>query len=205
MISTIRNTNLDAVDLFTECLAQATAVVKQVMPSHYANATPDAESDVREVIDHMLGVLTFLQKATTTGDTGRKVDEIEVDLLDSAIVDLSAQWQDMVDQIDRSMIELDLEETVEFKGEKILLENLIVQLASDLLIHAWDLGEAIGMPVRFNRDVAEAVMETAIVPNIVALPQHPLFVEPISPPSNADIQTRLLALFGRSYAWRSAS
>ncbi|MDL2342011.1 MAG: hypothetical protein QFB87_02965 [Patescibacteria group bacterium] len=85
------------------------------------------------------------------------------------------------------------------------IEDFLIELAGDLLIHAWDLGEAIGMPVRFAPEVAAAVMETTVAPNKFMLSNHPLFTEPIDPPANADLQARLLALFGRSYAWRTAS
>lgn len=203
MITNINNTNLDAAELFTECLAQATVVVKQVMPSHYSNVTPDNDADVRDVVDHMLNILSIVSSSTFESDIDLEAEDGEG--LDQSTFDLSVQWQLAADAAEAAINEMDIEDTIVYNGEPIVVENLLVQLAGELLIHAWDLGEAIGMPVRFNPEVAEAVMETTVVPNTIALPNHNLFAEPIDPPANADLQARLLALFGRSHAWRSAA
>lgn len=204
MVSDISNNNLDAAELFSECLEQATVVVKQVMPSHYANATPDMESDVRDVASHMLGILKLVTRSLS-GETTAADEDVLESSIDRAAFDLSVQWQTALDELELVLNDVDMEAQIEFNGEKIQVENFLVQLAGDMLIHAWDLGEAIGMPVKFGNSVAEAVMETTVVPNNVALPYHNLFAEPISPPANADLQTRLLALFGRSYAWRTVN
>lgn len=204
MVNNINVSNLDATELFTGCLEQATVVVKQVTPNHYANATPDTESDVRDVASHMLAILQLVTRSLS-GETAEVDEDALESSIDRAAFDLSVQWQTAIDELETLLNDVDMEAQMDFNGEKIQVENFLVQLAGDLLIHAWDLGEAIGMPVKFGNDVAEAVMETTIVPNNVALPFHNLFAEPISPPANADLQTRLLALFGRSYAWRTAN
>lgn len=204
MVSNINNTNMDAAELFTECLAQATTVVKQVMPSHYANATPDSDSDVRDVTNHMLNVLAVISSNSFESELDLD-NEAEIEAIDKSAFDLSVQWQLAADAAEAALNEMDLDDTISYNGEPIVIENLLVQLAGELLIHSWDLGEAIGMPVRFNQEVAEAVMETTVVPNSIAIPNHNLFAEPIDPPANADLQARLLALFGRSHAWRATS
>ena len=48
MTGNIESMNIDVVNLFGDCLAQATMVVKQVLPAHATNATPDTEWDVRD-------------------------------------------------------------------------------------------------------------------------------------------------------------
>ena len=48
---------MDGSELFSECLVQATRVVKQVLPGHFANPTPEAELDVRDLTNHMVGLL----------------------------------------------------------------------------------------------------------------------------------------------------
>ena len=204
MDSDTNSNSLDATQLFSECLEQATAVVKQVMPSQYANATPDTESDVRDVTSHMLNILQLVSQSIS-GETIETDEDALESSIDRAAFDLSVQWQVAVDRVEMLLADIDLEAQIDFNDSKTQADNFLVQLAGDLLIHAWDLGEAIGMPVKFGQEVAEAIMETTIVPNNVALPFHNLFAEPISPPAGADLQTRLLALFGRSYAWRSAN
>ncbi len=204
------NTNIitiDGAELFSDCLAQATMVVKQVMPIHYANATPDAELDVRDLIGHMLAIVESLPAVLSGAKVKLRLsdDMYDEDELDVDSTDLSSRWQLAADQAEAISSEVDLEDMVLHDGEQTAIENIMTRIAGDLLIHTWDLGEAIGMPVRFKPNVAEAVMETTIVPNKLMLSSHMLFAEPIDPPANADLQARLLALFGRSHAWRSAS
>ena len=204
MVSNVNNMNLDAAELFNECLSQATVVIKQVLPSHLANATPDSESDVRDVINHMLTILAAVSPTDVPSPVDMETDPEEA-VLDQPIADLSVQWQLAADKAEASVEETDPEDSILYQGEPIVFEDFMTQVAGDLLIHAWDLGEAIGMPVRFAPAVAEAVMETTTVPNPLALPSHNMFVVPINPPANADLQARLLAMFGRSHAWRTVA
>ncbi|MBC7707703.1 TIGR03086 family protein [Polaromonas sp.] len=205
MANTNKTINIDGVDLFGDCLSQATLIVKQVMPSHFANATPDPEWDVRDLTSHMIAILESVP-ATLSGSALEAKDEVSDDAdVDAPEDDLSARWQQAADRTEAAISEIDFEDTVLHGEQQITVESLLIELAGDLLIHAWDLGEAIGMPVRFSPSVAEAVMETTVVPNRLMLNSHTLFTESIDPPANADLQARLLALFGRSYAWRTAS
>ena len=204
MAGNINSLNIDGIELFSDCLAQATLIVKQVLPSHYTNATPDTEWDVRDLTGHMLALIEAVPAALY--GSNELVDEpYDEQDMDNAGLDLSVQWQAAVDRVEAAVSEVDAEETVLYHGEQTAVENLLIEVAGDLLIHAWDLGEAIGMPVRFKPTVAEAVMETTIVPNKLMLSSHTLFAEPIDPPANADLQARLLALFGHSHAWRTAA
>lgn len=196
------NLNIDGVDLFGECLDQATLVVKQVLPAHATNATPDSELDVRDLTSHML---TMLESVPAVLRGIATEIEYEADELAGGTTDLSMQWQTAADQAEAAVAEIDLDDTVMYNGEQTAVENFLTDVAGDLLIHAWDLGEAIGMPVRFPTIVAEAVMETTVVPNKLMLGSHSLITESIDPPANADLQARLLALFGRSYAWRTTA
>ena len=199
------NISLDGAELFNECLAQATVVVKQVLPAHYANATPNTEMDVKELVNHMIGVLESVGIILGHQAVPLLDDLLSDDSIDQEALDLSVQWQSLADRAEAMVNEADLEDTVMYDKELTAIENVLIELSGNLLIHTWDLGEAIGMSVKFERDVAEAIMVTTIVPSKSMLNTHNLFNEPIDPPANADLQTRLLALFGRSYAWRTFS
>lgn len=207
MAENTNNISIDGAELFSDCLAQATMIVKQVMPFHYTNATPDAELDVRDVIGHMLAIIESVP-TVLSGDKAKLVvndDLYDEDELDVDSADLSSRWQLAADQAEAVSSAVEFEDTVSYNGEQKVIEDIMTRIAGDLLIHTWDLGEAIGMPVRFKPNVAEAVMETTIVPNESMLSRCTFFAGPIDPPANADLQARLLALFGRSYTWRSAS
>ena len=71
------------------------------------------------------------------------------------------------------------------------------QMTSDLAVHAWDLARAIGADERIDPDLAEAVLEY-MEPNAEAWAASGLFDPPVPVPDNADPQTRLVALLGRT-------
>jgi uncharacterized protein (TIGR03086 family) len=195
---------MDGAELFSKCLGQATYVVKQVLPSHYANDTPDAEFDVEDLVHHMMVILNNVSKVLS-GEEGLRGSRVADGSIDQDALDISARWQAAADTVEAALAEVDLEDVVTFEDREDSIENYLLQVSGDILIHAWDLGEAIGMPVRFDPRVAETVMETTVVPNASALPAHTLFDQPINVPANADLQTRLLAIFGRTRSWRAAA
>jgi uncharacterized protein (TIGR03086 family) len=71
------------------------------------------------------------------------------------------------------------------------------EMTQDLTVHAWDLARAIGADDRLDPDLAETVLAYA--------QQHAklwqgsgLFDPPVPVPDDADAQTRLVALLGRT-------
>lgn len=199
------STKLDGAELFSACLKQATLVIKQLRPSHLSNATPDSELDVRDLTTHMLGLLQSIPFILSESPVSTPDEDVLDDALEPAMADIGEIWEAAADADEAIIDEIDLEDTIMYNDETTSVENILTSVAGELLIHAWDLGEAIGMPVRFNLQVAETVIETTIIPNSVMLDSHAMFTESISPPSNADLQSRLLALFGRSYGWRTSN
>jgi uncharacterized protein (TIGR03086 family) len=75
-------------------------------------------------------------------------------------------------------------------------EFYIRQVGGDLLIHAWDLGQGIGKPVNLGDDLAQMLYDFT-VPQKESLAASGLFAPPVPVPKTTDIQTKLLALFGR--------
>jgi uncharacterized protein (TIGR03086 family) len=70
------------------------------------------------------------------------------------------------------------------------------QVTADHLIHGWDLAKATGGDVALDQQLMEHVYEWA-VPIEGALKGSGAYGEKIEPPDDADLQTKLLAVFGR--------
>ncbi len=68
---------------------------------------------------------------------------------------------------------------------------------SDLLIHSWDLARAIGADERLDPELVEVCLERNR-PRAAFMRSTGMFGRPVEVPENADEQTKLLALFGRS-------
>jgi uncharacterized protein (TIGR03086 family) len=193
---------MDGIKLFQDCLGQSTAVVKQVRFDHFANSTPNSDWNVRDLLGHMLYELSWvpdLLAGLSIEETGTKYED---DLVGDDDVALSSNWQLAVDQAERAIEEIDLEETAHLSTGEIPVEDYLVRAATDQLIHSWDLGKAIGVPVHFNPELAKIIYENT-KPQRQMLEESGLFAAEVTVDDTADIQTRLLALFGRRADWQT--
>lgn len=74
--------------------------------------------------------------------------------------------------------------------------NYLNELSSDLLIHAWDLARGLDVDDLLDPGLVEACYELAR-PHEEAMKRSGLFGDKVTPPDGADLQTRLLAIYGR--------
>jgi uncharacterized protein (TIGR03086 family) len=191
---------MDGADIFKSGLLLATTVVKQVRPDQFANDTPDSEWNVRDLIGHMLNELCWVP-AMLAGSTIDEVgDRYDGDLIGDTDTDLSVTWQEAADKAETATDEADLEDTAHLSYGDVTNEEYLRDEGIDQLIHAWDLGKSIGVPVHFDVVTAQIVYDT-VLPKQAMLAQSGLFAKPLTVPDTADLQTRLLALFGRDAGW----
>ena len=198
---------MDGAELFSKCLAQATVVVKQVRPEHYANATPCADWHVGDLLDHLLYELGVVPKLLA-GDTveaaadGDENNENVVDEIDIAI-ELSANWQFAADAAEAVSNEADPDEIAHPTSGDVTNDSYLCQVAIDMLVHTWDLAAAIGMPVVFAPNTALAAYDHAI--SSANARQTDADDMSLSVDANEPTQIKLLAMYGRSANWHSAS
>jgi len=194
--------DMDGMELFEACLGQATGVVKQVRSTHFANATPDAEWNVRDLIGHMLHKLQEMP-SILEGEPQTESDlTYDAELVGDDSVELSANWQSAVDAAEMALEDADAEDIARLTYGSVIVDEYLAQLASDLLIHSWDLGKAIGVPVKFDNTLAEIIYRTT-AEHKQEFKDSGLFSKELEVVGNVDIQTRLLALFGRRADWQA--
>lgn len=184
---------MDAKVLFEQCLAQTTEVMAQVKTSQFDDPTPDTEWNVRTLVTHMLYELSWVADilaGKTVAEVGQKYDG---DLIGT---DLQKNWRTTADSALSAVTQVDLTRTIHLSYGDFPAEHYIREQANDQLIHAWDLGSAIGAPVQFDPAVAEELYQAAL-PRKDELAASGLFAPALAVPETADIQTKLLALLGR--------
>jgi uncharacterized protein (TIGR03086 family) len=184
---------MDLKTLFKQCLATASAVIKQVKPEQYRDPTPCTEWDVQTLINHMLYELSWaadILDGKTIAEVGTKYNG---DLIAS---DLFKNWTTAANLGLKSLTKVNLDQTVHLSFGDLTAAFYIQQQANDQLIHAWDLGQAIHVPVKFDPIVAKFLYEVAL-PHKRELAATGLFSPAIKVPESATFQTKLLALFGR--------
>ena len=194
---------MDGADIYRACIARATTVVKQVRPEHFANATPDTDWNVRDLLAHMLRILATVPEVlagTPPADVTVMTDE---ELLGIDDIELSINWQAAIDRAERALDDMDLDDIVHSASGDMSADEYLSQLASDELIHAWDLGKSIGVPVHFDASLAGTVYDIA-EPNKQIMHESERFAREIEIVGEADMHTKLLALFGRRADWQSS-
>jgi uncharacterized protein (TIGR03086 family) len=184
---------MDLKALFKNCLGQASNVVSQVKTSQFKDPTPDTEWDVAALTRHMLYELSWVADildGKTVAEVGNKYD---TDLIGN---DLKKNWQAAADKALASLDRVGLNQPIHLSYGDFKASHYIQEQANDQLIHAWDLGSAIGVEVKFDPDIAEFLYQAAL-PRQSEMAATGLFAPAIKVPASADIQTKLLALFGR--------
>lgn len=184
---------MDAKELFKRSIAQATQVVDKVEPTDFSAPTPDADWDVRTLAAHMLYELSWtadIVQGRTAAEVG---DKYEGDLMGER---LAQSWETAATSARAAIERADLQATAHLSYGDVTVEDYLIEAASDQLIHAWDLGTAINLPVRFDPEVTQAVYDKTL-PRLGGMRASGLFGEPVDVPDNADLQTKLLALYGR--------
>ena len=71
------------------------------------------------------------------------------------------------------------------------------EMTTDALIHSWDLARALGADETLDAELADLVYERT-APIAEHLHETGLFAPPVPVPADAPLQTKLLAIFGRS-------
>lgn len=82
-------------------------------------------------------------------------------------------------------------------------ESLLGALATDVLIHTWDLLRAVGRDVVLDPHLCEIGYERAAA-NRERLAASGMFGPPVGTADDASVQDKLLGLFGRDPAWSPA-
>jgi len=193
--------DLEADEFYAECLAQATMVIKQVRDDQFGMPTPDTEWSVRDLANHMLYELLWLPEildGKTVKDVGTKYDGN----LFADATELATRWETGAAKTEEMLAAVDLNATAHLSYADVPMEKYLREAGTDQLIHAWDLGQAVGVTVTFDPDIAHSIYDD-MKDRGDEMQASGLFAPPKDVPADADIQTKLLALYGRSAdTWR---
>lgn len=170
------------------------ARVAQIGDHQWDAPTPCTEWDVRQVVRHLVYEnlwLPPLLEGKTLEEVG---DRFEGDILGD---DPKRAWEQAAGASARAL-EQDgiLERTVHLSYGEDSARSYLFQMFTDHLIHAWDLARGIGADERLEPELVEYCYEKS-KPHEDSLKASGLFGDKVEPPEGADVQTKLLAVFGR--------
>lgn len=189
---------MTAKELYTYALDTATSIVKQVRADQLSLPTPDTEWTVRDLLQHITYELAWTADVVEGKSIAEVGDKYEGDLLGE---DPLASWQKYKVRAREAVIHAKEADTAHLSYTDTTVADYLWEAGNDQLIHAWDLGEGIGVAVVFDEQVATELYDRAL-PRKDEFENSGLFAAAKSVPDMADTQTKLLALLGRSKNWR---
>lgn len=181
--------------------------VHAVAENQWHAPTPDTEWDVADLVGHVIeehrwaAPLLHGQSLETSGEIVRGSRSMPVD--GGVGANRAEEWEEAaVESADAFAADGALTRTVALSRGETPVTDYISEMTFDLVVHGWDLQQAIGFSGELPADAVEAVYE--------AMRGHDLsggemFGDPIEVPDDAPTLHKLLALTGRDPAWAAGA
>jgi uncharacterized protein (TIGR03086 family) len=193
---------MNAKALFNEAVREASGCALLVGPEQFGDPTPCDEWNVRALLNHMVYELSWapdLLAGKTVAEVG---DKFEGDLLGENAL---AAWRRAVMTAMDAVKKADLRAIVHLSYGDFPAEHYIRELGGDMLIHGWDLDQAIKCTLLFDNATAQATL-AFVEPRADEFKQSGLFGRRVSVQDGDRLQTKLLAFFGRREpAWEEVT
>lgn len=184
----------DRVELHRRALERFGGLVHEVRDDQWSAPTPCSEWDVRELVNHLVVEQLWVPEmlaGRTIADVGDRYDG------DQLGDDPGAAWDAAATHALEAFGEPGaLSRTVHLSYGDVPAENYCREMTMDATVHSWDLARAIGADEQLDPDLVTDAL-VMVEPRVDAFGASGLFAPPIAVPSDADPQTRLLALLGR--------
>jgi uncharacterized protein (TIGR03086 family) len=186
---------LSPIELHRRAVAEFDTRVRAIRDDQWRKPTPCEEWNVHALVNHIVNE----NKWTAPLLEGKTIEEVG-DAFDGDLLgeDPKGAWDDSAREA-RSAVDGvggDLNRKVNVSWGQISADEYITQLWTDHLIHAWDLARGIGADEKLDPELVEICLERS-APQEDFLKSTGAFGGKVEPPSNADAQTKLLAIYGR--------
>jgi uncharacterized protein (TIGR03086 family) len=179
---------------YEHALAGVDARIALIGDDQWSSPTPCRDWDVRALVAHLVGEVHWVPYLLAGGSVADAGDRFSGDPLGD---DAKAAWREG-SRVARKALQADgaLDRTVSLSYGETSARDYIWQMTVDATVHTWDLSRGIGADDALDPELVRRVhLETE--KDTASLASSGLFDPPISVAAHADLQTRMLALFGR--------
>jgi uncharacterized protein (TIGR03086 family) len=157
----------------------AFTVIVDRASGHWEQPSPCSEWTARGVVEHVIGFHDVLLLVPLDAKPTRpKDDPVE-------------RWRLSVDAIFGALAR---------PGALDDRASLLGVLTTDVLVHSWDLAQAIGVETSLDPRLCDLGLTRALA-HREQIEQSGMFAGAVPVPDDADVQARLLGLFGRNPRW----
>ena len=179
---------------YEHALAGVGARVDLVRDDQWSNATPCRDWDVRALVAHLVNEVRWVPYLLDGGSVADAGDRFSGDPLGA---DGRAAWRDG-SRLAREALQSEgaLDRTVSLSYGETSARDYIWQMTVDATVHSWDLARGIGADDQLDPELVRRVHHET-EKDTESLAVSGLFDPPVSVAGHADLQTRMLALFGR--------
>jgi uncharacterized protein (TIGR03086 family) len=175
----------EVVDRYTKLADQFGARVEAAADDAWDAQSPCEEWKARDVLDHVLGSQRAVVKAVTGTEP-------------AASGDPKAQWRETYAAFKDAVQQPGaLEKTMPGPMGEMPVEQMVGRfLATDVLVHTWDLARAVGGDERIDADAC-AQSHKGLLPMDAMLRGRGVFGDKVEPAPDADEQEQFLNFVGR--------
>jgi uncharacterized protein (TIGR03086 family) len=168
--------------------------VEAVRADQWENATPCTEWSVRDLVNHLVYESVWTPELLS----GKTVEEVG-DRFDGYLLgdDPLAAWRSAALNAKGAVSSVeDWDELVNVSWGQMPARDYVEQVTGDYVIHSWDLAKGIDGDAHLDDELAQWVWD-------YGSPLEPLirasgsFGPKVEVPDDADVQTKMLGLFGR--------
>jgi uncharacterized protein (TIGR03086 family) len=188
----------DIAELHRQACSQVTTRVERIAAGHWDLPTPCTEWNVRDLVHHLVSGTSWvapLVEGCTIAEVG---DRFDGDILGDDPLDVwasaAAEARSVASQPGAQ------ERTVHLSFGDVPASEYLCQVTSDLVIHSWDLAQAVRGDDRLNASLV-AFVDDYLSPQIDVWRSAGAFGPAVDVGPDAGSQDRLLAQTGRSPNW----
>jgi uncharacterized protein (TIGR03086 family) len=178
---------IDAVDGFT-------ARVANVGTADLGRSTPCTDWDVAALVNHVIGEMLWmppLLDGKTIAEVGDRFDGDQVG------THAEASWAAAADPASRAVTASAGDSVVHLSSGDVTADSYVADVTVDVLVHTWDLARALGADDRLDPQLVDFALQR-LDGHADDLAGSGMFAPAVSVGTDADPQTRLLALVGRA-------
>lgn len=186
--------------LFHKSTHMVGAVMRELRDTDMTKPTPCTEWNVHELVNHMVNEIAWiapLLEGKTIAEVGKRLDG---DLLQGKPW---AAWQEYAAEAGRAVMATAPDAVAHLSYADKPAEAYVNEVAADLIIHGWDLAQALGKTYEIDAATTEAVRQATA--DIMPIARKGGYVgEALAADESASPQQKLLADYGRSSNWSAA-
>jgi uncharacterized protein (TIGR03086 family) len=168
-------------------------LIAEVRPADFSAPTPCTGWDVRALLNHVLGEATMM----TEVNRGKTSEPFHADLVGDG-TGIVATWESLADRNVTSWRTSGLDgERAYFYATVPATAGLVINLG-EVLVHSWDLAQAIGKQFDVDAELAGLVYGLYNAIPLDDMRAHGHLGPQVAVPDSAPIAERMLGLLGRT-------